>query len=43
MEIIRQTAADVRSLLYIGHNPAAAGLIAILTTAEPEFPPRRSP
>jgi phosphohistidine phosphatase len=39
MEIIRQTAAGVRSLLYIGHNPAAAGLIAILTAAEPEFPP----
>jgi phosphohistidine phosphatase len=37
-EFIRQTAAGVRTLLYIGHNPAAAELVALLTGTEPEFP-----
>ena len=30
-EIIRQTPASVRTLMYIGHNPAAAGLVGQLT------------
>jgi phosphohistidine phosphatase len=37
-EIIRQTSERVTTLLYVGHNPAAAGLVALLTGAEPEFP-----
>ncbi|MGO8955977.1 MAG: SixA phosphatase family protein [Streptosporangiaceae bacterium] len=37
-EIIRQTPATVPTLLYIGHNPAAAGLVALLTGSEPAFP-----
>jgi phosphohistidine phosphatase len=37
-EIIRQTPAGVRTLMYIGHNPAAAGLVGQLTGSEPEFP-----
>jgi phosphohistidine phosphatase len=37
-DIIRETSPDVRTLLYIGHNPAAAGLVGLLTGAEPEFP-----
>jgi phosphohistidine phosphatase len=31
VEIIQQTAPDVGTLLYIGHNPAAAGLVELLT------------
>jgi phosphohistidine phosphatase len=38
VQIIRQTAADVGTLLYIGHNPAAAGLVGLLTGNEPDFP-----
>jgi phosphohistidine phosphatase len=38
VQIIRQTAADVGTLLYIGHNPAAAGLVELLTGTEPDFP-----
>lgn len=38
VEIIRQTAPDVGTLLYIGHNPAAAGLVGLLTHTEPDFP-----
>jgi len=37
-EIIRQTPATVRTLMYIGHNPAAAGLVGQLTGSEPVFP-----
>ena len=37
-EIVRQTPADVQTLLYIGHNPAAGGLVGLLTGAETEFP-----
>ena len=36
--IIRQTPTSVRTLMYIGHNPAAAGLVGQLTGREPEFP-----
>jgi phosphohistidine phosphatase len=38
IEIIGETPADVATLLYIGHNPAAAGAVAILTGREPPFP-----
>jgi phosphohistidine phosphatase len=38
IEIIGETPADVATLLYIGHNPAAAGAVAILTGQEPPFP-----
>jgi len=37
-DIVRQTPESVGSLLYIGHNPAAAGLAAILTGTEPDLP-----
>jgi len=37
-EIIRQTSPDVGTLLYIGHNPEAAGLVGLLTGTEPDFP-----
>jgi phosphohistidine phosphatase len=38
VEIISETPPDVATLLYIGHNPAAAGAVAILTGQEPPFP-----
>jgi phosphohistidine phosphatase len=38
IEIIGETPADVDTLLYIGHNPAAAGAVAILTGREPPLP-----
>jgi phosphohistidine phosphatase len=38
IEIISETRADVVTLLYIGHNPAAAGAVEILTGQEPPFP-----
>ncbi len=38
IEIIGETPADVGTLLYIGHNPAAAGAVATLTGREPPFP-----
>lgn len=38
VEMIRQTAPDVGTLLYIGHNPAAAGLVRLLTQTEPDLP-----
>jgi phosphohistidine phosphatase len=38
VEIIGQTGPDVGTLLYIGHNPAAARLVALLTGTEPDFP-----
>jgi phosphohistidine phosphatase len=37
-ELVRQAGAAVRTLLYIGHNPAAAGLVGLLTGTEPAFP-----
>jgi len=37
-ELIRQTDERIRTLLYIGHNPAAAELVGSLTGTEPEFP-----
>jgi phosphohistidine phosphatase len=38
LEIIRETGDDVRTLMYVGHNPAAAELVAGLTGSEPHFP-----
>jgi phosphohistidine phosphatase len=37
-EIIRETGEQVATLMYIGHNPAAAGLVGLLTGTEPDFP-----
>jgi phosphohistidine phosphatase len=37
-ELVRQTSEQVSTLMYIGHNPAAAGLVALLTGTEPAFP-----
>jgi phosphohistidine phosphatase len=37
-EIIRQTRERVGTLMYVGHNPAAAELVGLLTGTEPEFP-----
>jgi phosphohistidine phosphatase len=37
-EIIRQTAERVATLMYVGHNPAAADLVGLLTGTEPDFP-----
>jgi phosphohistidine phosphatase len=37
-EVIGETAERVGTLMYIGHNPAAAELAGMLTGAEPEFP-----
>jgi phosphohistidine phosphatase len=37
-EIIRQTPATVGTLLYIGHNPAAAELASLLTGTEIAMP-----
>ena len=36
--LIRETSKDVGTLMYIGHNPAAAGVVGLLTGSEPEFP-----
>jgi len=38
LEIIRETADDVTTLMYVGHNPAAVELVAELTGSEPHFP-----
>jgi phosphohistidine phosphatase len=38
IEIAAGTPAQVGTLMYIGHNPAAAQVIAILTGQEPAFP-----
>jgi phosphohistidine phosphatase len=35
---IRQAPDEVGTLMYIGHNPAAADLVAMLTKQEPDFP-----
>jgi phosphohistidine phosphatase len=37
-EVIRETPETAATVLYIGHNPAAAELAALLTGAEPDFP-----
>lgn len=37
-EIIRETSERVATLMLVGHNPAAAGLVGLLTGAEPDFP-----
>jgi len=37
-EIVRQTPATVGTLLYIGHNPAAAELASLLTGSEIALP-----
>lgn len=36
--IVREAAGDFATVLYIGHNPAAAGLVGLLTGTEPDFP-----
>jgi len=38
MEVISQTSAGVTTLMYVGHNPAAAELAGLLTGTEPHFP-----
>lgn len=38
VEIIQQTAPDVGTLLYIGHNPAAARLVELLTGTGVDLP-----
>ena len=38
LEVIRRTPPDASTLLYIGHNPAAAQLVGLLTGTEPVFP-----
>ena len=37
-DVLRETAGGVRTFLYIGHNPAAADLVGLLTGTEPDFP-----
>jgi phosphohistidine phosphatase len=37
-ELVRVTGGQYATVLYIGHNPAAAGLVALLTGTEPAFP-----
>jgi phosphohistidine phosphatase len=37
-EILRATPAGTGTLMYVGHNPAAADLVAMLTGSEPDFP-----
>jgi phosphohistidine phosphatase len=37
-EIVRATSEPVATLMYIGHNPAAAGLVELLAGTEPDFP-----
>jgi phosphohistidine phosphatase len=37
-ELVRETSDDIAIVLYIGHNPAAAELVQLLTGAEPAFP-----
>jgi phosphohistidine phosphatase len=36
--IVRDAGGQFATVLYIGHNPAAAGLVALLTGTEPAFP-----
>jgi phosphohistidine phosphatase len=37
-ELVKQTSDDVATVLYIGHNPAAAELVEVLTGAQAPFP-----
>jgi phosphohistidine phosphatase len=37
-EIIRETGEQVAAVMYVGHNPAAAELVGLLTGSEPDFP-----
>ena len=37
-DFVKQTSEQVRTLLYVGHNPAAAEFVGLLTGAEPDFP-----
>lgn len=37
-QILRATPAGTGTLMYVGHNPAAADLVAMLTGSEPDFP-----
>jgi phosphohistidine phosphatase len=37
-DIIRTAGDDFATVMYIGHNPAAAGLVELLTGTEPAFP-----
>jgi phosphohistidine phosphatase len=36
--LVRDTSEQVGTVLYIGHNPAAAGVVELLTGTEPHFP-----
>jgi phosphohistidine phosphatase len=38
LAVIADTTATARTLMYVGHNPAAAELVAVLTGTEPQFP-----
>jgi phosphohistidine phosphatase len=38
LAIVGEAAATARTLLYVGHNPAAADVVALLTGTEPRFP-----
>ena len=38
MDVLRGTDEAVGTLMYVGHNPAAAELVAALTGTEPHFP-----
>ena len=38
LEIFAETPAQVRTLMYVGHNPAAADLAEILTGSPVDFP-----
>lgn len=37
-DIVRAAGGDFATILYVGHNPAAAGLVGLLTGTEPAFP-----
>ncbi len=37
-ELVAAAGGEFATVLYIGHNPAAAGLVGLLTGSEPAFP-----
>jgi phosphohistidine phosphatase len=37
-DVVRDSGGQFATVLYIGHNPAAAGLVRLLTGTEPAFP-----
>ena len=37
-EVVRDAGGQFATVLYIGHNPAAVGLVRLLTGTEPAFP-----